>query len=146
MHNNRHTAHQLGFAERTVSTQMLPSLITMPDLSRGNTSRGFSLGVLTSRYSRWLGFGVKQQDQRMSMHCLNYGRKPNSFLSQESIQSTTGFNLNKLVGPTDKCTKEDATSGTRRFPRMSLKVAPRYLRGRDAAVRTSQKPKNGGSL
>jgi len=142
MHNNRHTAHQLGFAERTVSTQMLPSLITMPDLCRGDTSRGF----LTSRYSRWLGFGVKQQGQRMSMHCLNYGRKPNPFLSQESIQSTTGSNLNKLVGPTDKCTEEDASSGTRRFPRMSLKVAPRYLRGRDAAVRTSQIPKNGGSL
>lgn len=146
MHTNRHTAHQLGFAERTVSTQMLPSLITMPDLCRGNTSRGFSLGVLTSRYSRWLGFGVKQQDQRMSMHCLNYGRKPNSFLSQESIQSTTGSNLTKLVGQIDKQTKEDATSGTRRFPRMSLKVTPRYLRARGAAVITSQIPKNGGSL
>lgn len=146
MHTNRHTAHQLGFAERTVSTQMLPSLITMPDLSLGDTSRGFSLGVLTSRYSRWLGFGVKQQDQRMSMHCLNYGRRPNSFLSQESVQSTTGSNLAKLVGPTDKCTEEDATSGIRRFPRMSLKVTPRYLRGRGAATIISRIPKNGGSL
>jgi hypothetical protein len=146
MHTNRHTSHQLGFAERTVSTQMLPSLITMPDLCRGDTSRGFSLGVLNSMYSRWLGFGVKQQDQRMSIHRLNYGRKPNSFLSRESIQSTTGSNLNKLVGPTDKCTEEDTTSGTRRFPRMSLKVAPRYLRGRGAAVITSQIPKDGGNL
>ena len=80
------------------------------------------------------------------MHCLNYGRKPNPFLSQESIQSTTGSNLNKLVGPTDKCTEEDASSGTRKFPRMALKVRPRYLRGRGAAVITSQIPKDGGSL
>jgi hypothetical protein len=146
MHNNRHTAHQLGFAERTVSTQMLPSLITMPDLCRDDTSRGFSPGVLTSRYSRWLGFGVKQQDQRMSMHCLNYGRKPNSFLSQESIQSTTGSNLAKLVGQIDKQTEEDPTSGIRRLPRMSLKATPKYLRARGAAVITAQIPKNGGSL
>jgi hypothetical protein len=142
MHTKRHTAHQLGFAERTVSTHMLPSLITMPDLCRGDTSRGF----LTSRYSRWLGFGVNQQGQRMSMHCLNYGRKPNPFLSQESIQSTTGSNLNKLVGQIDKQTEEDATSGIRRFPRMSLKATPKYLRARGAAVITAQIPKNGGSL
>jgi len=146
MHTNKQTYHQLGFAERTVSTQMLHSLITTPDLCRGYTSRGFSLGVLTSRYSRWLEFGVKQQDLRMSMHCLNYGRKPNSFHSQESSQSTAVSNLTKLVGQIDRQTEKDPSSGIRRFQRMSLKITPRYLRGRGAVVITSQIPKNGGSL